>query len=314
MKLHTIILFCFIALMACKKEPKLTDKITTPVDSTDTTDTPDSVKVTLKDTTIRAKGLPDTIFLKHIDSVVIPITIMRDSGSIQNVTLSTSLSSLRERMGVSIIGDNGTLPFTSGLQITNYLGNYATHKAFSSKPFYVILTITTNSGAKYNDTAYIDFKDEKTYLERFYETYLNDTLLVTTNKIGVSMNWQPRMGYNTTDGLNFSNLMLYIDAPDIIYSIDNGVDKNGIKVENILLDNESIAMQFYGSDKGITATGIHPTFNFHLDNITDYPKLYFMADGNPDYYMLTYTVSGRFTQMGPSQDMHFIVRGKYKFK
>lgn len=315
MKLHTIILFSFLMLLACKKEPKPNDTTAPVVDSTDSTskpvnpiDTTDSTKVVVVDTSIKAKGLPDTIFLKHIDSVIIPIVIMRDSGTVQNITLSTP-TSISERMKASLSVTTGTTPLNTTLKITNYLGAYNVDNGHL-----LILTINTSTGKQYYDTTKIFFRDEKNFLQRFYETYLNDTLLITTDENGAHQNWRPRIGYNSTDGLNFSNLLLFADASDTVYSIDNGSARNGLKFSSIFWGPSGPNMDFFGSNRGRTNTGLHPTFNFYVENIvTDYAKLHFVAN-SPEYYKLTYTIAVRFTPMGPTQKMNYTIWGRYVFK
>lgn len=182
-------LFTAIVIIAsCKKDKPVPH---TPVDTTDSTD---STKVPkLKDSTLKIVGIDSVVTLGIYDSIIIPFTVMRDTGIIQSVTVS--LSDLPTRMKGNFTTPNGTMPLLSSLKLNTYL--------FAGAYFADTIVITATAGngqqVRYKFRFKIDYgKQDPT--KTFYETYKKSPI-INTYQSGNHVWGGPALHYDTTTGL-----------------------------------------------------------------------------------------------------------------
>jgi microcystin-dependent protein len=225
-------LFAAIVIVAaCKKDKPVPPN---PVDNTDSTD---STKVPkLKDSTIKIVGIDSVVTLGIYDSIVIPFTVTRDTGSVQNVTLS--ISQLPMRMKGSFATTSGTTPFTNSLKLNTYLfaGGYSAD--------ILVITATTSNGlqTRHKFRFKIDYtKQDPTKL--FYEVYRKTPFINTYDESGNHVWGGPALHYDTTTGLLYmTGLFLGQHGGKNYRTLDDVV----IPSNNIIQYKEGPTMSAYG--------------------------------------------------------------------
>ncbi len=178
-----------VVLAACKKDKPVPS---TPAETTDSTDSTNVPK--LKDSTLKIVGIDSIITIGVYDSIEIPFTVMRDTGSVQNVTLS--ISQLPMRMKSSFATNSGAIPFTNSLKLNTYLfaGGYSADT--------LVITATASNGlqTRYKFRFKIDYmKQDPTRI--FYEVYRKTPFINTYDELGNHVWGGPTIHYDTSTGL-----------------------------------------------------------------------------------------------------------------
>lgn len=226
-------LFAAIVIVAsCKKDKPVPPN---PVDNTDSTDSTNVPK--LKDSTLKIVGIDSVVTLGIYDSITIPFTVMRDTGSVQNVTLS--ISQLPMRMKGSFVTTSGTTPFTNSLKLNTYLfaGGYSADT--------IVITATTSNGhqTRYKFRFKIDYtKQDPT--KTFYEVYRKTPFINTYDESGNHVWGGPALHYDTTTGLLYMTGLFLGQHGGKNYRT---LDDFAIPSNNIIQENSNPSDPDYGN-------------------------------------------------------------------
>jgi len=220
-----------VVLAACKKDKPVPPN---PVDNTDSTDSTDVPQ--LKDSTLKIIGIDSVVTLGIYDSITIPFTVMRDTGSVQNVTLS--ISQLPMRMKGSFATTSGTTPFTNSLKLNTYLfaGGY------SADTIVITATATNGQQTRYKFRFKIDYaKQDPT--KTFYEVYRKTPFINTYDELGNHVWSGPALHYDTATGLLYMTGLFLGQHGGKNYRT---LDDFAIPANNIMQYKEGPTMSAYG--------------------------------------------------------------------
>lgn len=155
-------LFAVIVIIAsCKKKDKPIPPA--PVDNTDSTDSTNVPK--LKDSTLKIVGIDSIVTIGFYDSIEIPITIMRDTGTAQIVTLS--ISGLCYRVRAKFTNNTGTTPLTTTLKLYTYLVG-----GMDIQDSLMTITATANNGQQWKRSFKLKLEYSEDLYKAFYEAFL----------------------------------------------------------------------------------------------------------------------------------------------
>lgn len=163
-------LFAAIVIVAaCKKDKAVPPN---PVDNTDSTDSTNVPKPQLKDSTIKIVGIDSVVEIECYDSIEIPITITRDTGTLRNIHLS--ISGLSYRVKAKFSNYSGNMPFTTTLKLSTYLVGGG---KFSDSM--ITITATTDDGQQVKHSFRLKVNYNQDILKILYECYLKSPIWAT---------------------------------------------------------------------------------------------------------------------------------------
>jgi len=240
MKYCWIFIVSLCCLVSCKKRDL-------PATTTDQSQQPDEQPVTEH---FKVSGVGDTLTIKMVDEITIPITITSNSGQAEQVTLS--ISSLPMRMTAEIGNSSGITPFSTTLRVRTHL--VAHHSKAAIK-----ITVVSTGGRKKVHSIYpaIDFKGQDA-IKLFYDYYTHKAVEKVTYI--VNNDWEtlknprradrsPDFSYDPMTGqLRLTNLLIggYILVEDPKYP-DNYLVSTGVDASKGLIHFEQKSLWVYNA-------------------------------------------------------------------